>query len=90
MANLKWHVLDGSKATGQPGGSHMDHMRMAVTGTVAQTEGRLVGFFSKTHHGVFTHMGSNSHLHAVLAKEGVSGHVDGVTLKKGAVLLLPQ
>ncbi len=90
VANLKWHVLDGSKATGEPMKSHKDHMRMAVTGTVAQTEGKLVGFFSKKHYGVFTHMGSNSHLHVVLAKEGISGHVDGVTLKKGAVLLLPQ
>lgn len=90
IANVKWHVLDGSKASGQPMRSHEDHMRMAVTGTVAQTEGTLVGFFSKKHHGVFTHMGSNSHLHVVLAKEGISGHVDGITLKKGAVLLLPQ
>jgi acetolactate decarboxylase len=90
IANVKWHVLDGSKATAQPAKSHEDHMRMAVTGTVPQTEGTVVGFFSKQHHGVFTHMGSNSHLHVVLAKEGISGHVDGITLKKGAALLLPQ
>lgn len=90
IANLKWHVLDGSKAGPQPATSHEDHMKMAASGAVAQADGLLVGFFSKNHHGVFTHMGSNSHFHVVLAKEGITGHVDGITLKKGATLLLPQ
>ncbi|WP_428261407.1 acetolactate decarboxylase [Haliangium sp.] len=90
LENLEWHVLDGSKAGDKPVTSHADHQRMSIQGSVPQAEGTLVGFFSKQHHGVFTHMGSNSHLHVVLSEKGISGHVDGVDIKKGSVLLLPQ
>lgn len=90
LASVEWHVLDASKAGDQPAHSHEDHQRASVRGTVPETEGTLVGFFSKQHQGVFTHMGSNSHFHVVLAKEKISGHVDGVVIKKGATLLLPQ
>ncbi|KYF49736.1 hypothetical protein BE08_06035 [Sorangium cellulosum] len=90
VADLHWHVLDASKLEHHPGMSHEDHIRGAVKGTVPQGDALLVGFFSKEHHGVFTHMGSNSHFHVVLAKENISGHVDSVTIKKGATLLLPE
>lgn len=90
VADLHWHVLDPSKLEHKAGMSHEDHMRSAVKGTVPQADALLVGFFSKEHHGVFTHVGSNSHFHVVLAKENISGHVDRVTIKKGATLLVPR
>lgn len=90
LESLEWHVLDPSRAGDEPATSHADHQRMSVRGTVPQAQGVLVGFFSKQHHGVFTHMGSNSHFHVVLSKEKISGHVDGVVIKRGATLLLPR
>ncbi|MGK3992147.1 acetolactate decarboxylase [Sorangium sp. So ce1024] len=85
--DLSWHVIDGSKLT--PGGGHADHLQASVSGTLPTAEGTLVGFFSKHHHGVFTHMGSNTHFHVVLPDRPLMGHVDGVTLARGARVLLP-
>lgn len=85
--DLSWHVIDGRKLA--PGGGHADHVRASVSGTLPAAEGTLVGFFSKRHHGVFTHMGSNTHFHVVLPERSLMGHVDGVTLARGARVLLP-
>ncbi|KYF73616.1 hypothetical protein BE15_33295 [Sorangium cellulosum] len=85
--DLSWHVIDGRKLA--PGGGHADHVRASVSGTLPAAEGTLVGFFSKRHHGVFTHMGSNTHFHVVLPERQLMGHVDSVTLARGARVLLP-
>ncbi|WP_437670250.1 acetolactate decarboxylase [Sorangium sp. So ce131] len=84
---LSWHVIDGRKLA--PGGGHADHVRASVRGTFPAAEGTLVGFFSKQHHGIFTHMGSNTHFHVVLPERPLTGHVDGVTVVGGARVLLP-
>lgn len=39
----------------------------------------MVGFFSQSHHGVFTHKGSNSHIHVI--DEDVTGHLDAIKLR---------
>lgn len=89
LTELKWHSLKG--VAPKPGGhTHAAHDQLVVTRTSAKAKGQLVGFFSTSHHGVFTHMGENTHLHVVLPAERHTGHVDAVTLKAGATLLLPQ
>jgi acetolactate decarboxylase len=88
VAALRWHVVDGSKL--QPGGGHADHARSAVSGLLERADARLIGFFSRTHQGVFTHMGSRSHFHVITADGAISGHVDGVDLRAGARLLVPR
>jgi alpha-acetolactate decarboxylase len=88
LAELKWHSLKG--VAPQPGGhSHADHDQLVVARALAKARGQLVGFFSTSHQGVFTHMGENTHFHVVLPAEKQMGHVDSVVLKKGATLLLP-
>jgi hypothetical protein len=86
VAMLKWHVVDGSKVL--PGAGHAEHARTAVSGVVERADARLVGFFSISHQGVFTHAGSRSHLHVLVESSRVSGHVDGVALEPGARLLI--
>lgn len=88
LVDLRWHVVDGSKLA--PGSSHEDHARTAVSGVEARVEGELVGFFSKSHAGVFTHHDSNTHFHVVLAERPLTGHVDKVSLARGARVLLPD
>jgi alpha-acetolactate decarboxylase len=61
-----------------------------VSGTLAEASGTLVGFFSKTHQGVFTHLGSNTHLHVVAPDAKVSGHVDAVTVPAGVEIGFPE
>jgi alpha-acetolactate decarboxylase len=88
VATLRWHVIDGSKM--QPGAGHAAHARSAVSGVLEQADAQLVGFFSRAHQGVFTHMGSHSHFHVVTRDGALTGHVDGVDLVAGARLLLPR
>jgi hypothetical protein len=89
LAALRWHVVDGSKLQ-QGGGEHADHARSGVSGVIERIDAQLVGFFSREHEGVFTHMGLHSHFHVVSRDGAVSGHVDGVALLAGARLLVPH
>lgn len=86
VANLRWHVIDGSKL--EPGAGHADHARSAVSGRFERIDAKLVGFHSTAHQGVFTHAGAHSHFHAVVEDPLTSGHVDEVTLLRGARLFV--
>lgn len=90
LADVRWHVVDGSKLGA--GADHSAHLRSGATGVIAAGSPgvTLVGFFSREHAGVFTHMGSSSHLHVVAAAPAISAHVDGVVLLEGARLRLPS
>jgi acetolactate decarboxylase len=81
-------VIDGRKLPGGPS-SHAEHLQAAVQIQRENVDGRLIGFFSTRHHGVFTHHSSNTHIHVVLPDEKLSGHVDNVTIAKEAILMLP-
>lgn len=87
LIDLRWHVVDGSKLA--PGSSHADHARTAVRGVVSEGEGELVGFHSREHQGVFTHRGSSTHFHVVVAASRITGHVDGVGVRRGATIFFP-
>lgn len=87
LEGVEWHVLNGSK-TGA-GAGHDDHMRAAVTGTIRGKAGILVGFFSKRHQGIFTHMGQRTHLHVLTSDHTIMGHADRAGIRAGSVLKLP-
>ncbi len=89
LADLHWHVIDGTRLAPGAGG-HAAHRDAAVTGEAASAEGTLIGFYSRSHQGVFTHMGSRIHMHVVLSDGSVSGHVDAVTLPAGTVVRLAE
>jgi acetolactate decarboxylase len=64
-------------------------MRNAITGRLVGQPVTVVGFFSRHHEGVFTHMGQRTHLH-VLSDDGAAmGHVDEIAVPSGAALKLP-
>ena len=86
--SLDWHVIDGSRLDGG-GGSHQDHLEAAVRFRRSNVQALLVGFYSNSDHGVFTHMGSNTHIHAVIEEPRSAGHVDAVHLPAGVVVRLP-
>lgn len=88
LFDLKWHVIDGRRAAPGPS-SHEQHMQMAAKGGATSTRGTLLGFFSKQHQGIFTHHGENTHFHFVDVEQKLTGHVDAVSVKKGAVLKVP-
>lgn len=85
---LEWHVVDGRRlASG--GTSHQDHLAASVQQTLEQTPARLIGFYSEGDQGIFTHMGSKTHIHCVLDEPLASGHVDHVTIPAGTSISFP-
>ncbi len=76
------HGVDPASQVAQPW--HFD--------STAPTQVRIVGFFAPNAGGVMTHHGSDTHLHALFTRDGelVTGHIDAVTVAKGAMLRLPK
>src|SRR5690606_17354732 len=88
VRDLQWHVIDGARLEPGPS-SHAAHQAAAERGELAAGDALLIGFRSRRHHGVFTHHGSDTHVHVVLREPGITGHVDRVDLPAGTVVLLP-
>ena len=86
--DLRWHVIDGNRLTGG-GTSHEDHLAAAAKMRLDRTPATLVGFYSKGDQGVFTHMGSTTHIHCVIDDPLSTGHVDHVIIPKGAEIQFP-
>ena len=80
---LHLHVLDGSCPIADPDGP--SPWRFFGEGEQAT----LVGFYAENSAGVLTHHGQATHVHAILSRRGVSGHLDDVSFPKGARLFLP-
>ena len=80
------HVLDGSCPIANPDGP--PPARVTGTGTGAETEAILVGFYAEGQGGVLTHHGQRTHLHAILSTPDgpVTGHVDSIEIQQGARL----
>jgi hypothetical protein len=72
LADLSAHILRGA-----------GHGRTTLTRESAQA--RVVGFFSRGDQGVFTHMGSFTHLHVLLDAD-ITAHVDGIVIRAGATI----
>ena len=89
LINLHWHVIDGRRAVPSPS-SHEQHMQMAAKGEAPTEHATLLGFFSKHHQGVFTHHGENTHFHFVDQEKRLTGHVDAVGIKAGALFKVPS
>lgn len=88
MRSLDWHVVDGSKL-GEGASSHAEHMAAGIQLSRLRVEATLLGFYSARDAGVFTHMGSRTHIHATIEDPYSSGHVDQVEIPAGTILRLP-
>lgn len=82
LTDVHWHVLKGPPA---PGADPHDHSTNAVVGEGAM-KATVVGFFSKHHQGVFTHMGQNTHAHVVTATASFTAHADQFSIVAQSVL----
>jgi acetolactate decarboxylase len=51
------------------------------------TDGEMIGFFSTSHKGIFTHHDSNIHAHLITADKTSMGHLDEVNFIAGAMQL---
>jgi acetolactate decarboxylase len=83
--SISMHVLD---RRGRTAAGHQDHNSIKAKFNYQDTEVELLGFWSDQHHGVFTHMDSNVHLHGRTLDGTMAGHVDEVEFES-AELWLP-
>lgn len=84
---MKYHII--SKPAEEETHNHELH-NLAKKHYVAQNvQGELLGFFSKTHEGVFTHRGHWIHTHFVSESRLHSGHVEDFRTKGKVIILLP-
>lgn len=86
--DLQWHVIDGNRLAAG-GTSHQDHLAASTQARLDQASATLVGFYSAGDQGVFTHMGSKTHIHCVLEEPLTTGHVDHVTIPVGTTIKFP-
>jgi acetolactate decarboxylase len=85
-AIVKYHVVN--KTDGRPHTMEL-HEQAKVSFQVKARPVEFLGFYSDQHHGVFTHHGTNVHVHVRTTDDKASGHVDEITLAPPSVLHLP-
>lgn len=85
--DVDWHLVNGKKEPSN------DHKHFApfnkLTDHRDQAEGIVIGFYSASNQGVYTHPGESWHLHIVFEKEEKAGHLDKISVKEGTLLKLP-
>lgn len=86
--SFDWHVINWKE--GDMEHSHQKHINSGLHGTIKNSAVKLLGFYSDSHHAIFTHHTTNMHIHVKTKDSKLAGHVDGLTLGKGMILKLPK
>jgi len=86
--SFDWHVINWKD--GDTEHSHEKHVSSGLHGTINNREVEMLGFYSGSHHAIFTHHTTNMHIHIKTVDNKVAGHVDGLTLGKGLILKVPK
>ena len=81
-SKIRWHVVER-------GSTSHEHASTSFNRTETDVEVELLGFYSDHHQGVFTHHGSNTHIHLVNMETGMTAHVHDVIIKADSKLLIP-
>ena len=87
FSEVNWHIINAAEATAQ---NHEAYKKAGIEGHSVNENGRMLGFYSENHEGIFTHHGSYLHVHFVNDSITKMGHVDQLVLKEPMVLSLPK
>lgn len=71
---IKYHII--SKPEAEMEHDHEAHDRAKRHFTLQRIEGEVVGFYSQSHEGIFTHRGNYIHAHFVDAGKTTTGHLE--------------
>jgi len=88
MDSIDWHVINWKD--GDTIHTHQKHKTSGLYGTLEDKEVEMLGFYSKSHHAIFTHHTTNMHIHVKTIDDDLAGHVDGLYLGSGITLKLPD
>ncbi len=86
--SFDWHVINWKD--GDTDHSHEKHISSGLNGSIENRQVEMLGFYSDSHHAIFTHHTTNMHIHVKTVDNKIAGHVDGLTLGKGMILKLPD
>tara|TARA_B110000046_G_scaffold6876_1_gene7279 strand:+ start:2825 stop:3544 length:720 start_codon:yes stop_codon:yes gene_type:complete len=86
--SFDWHVINWKD--GDTEHSHEKHVSSGLHGTLENKAVEMLGFYSNSHHAIFTHHTTNMHIHVKTVDNKVAGHVDRLTLGEGMTLKLPE
>jgi len=86
LSAMDWHVINWPE--GDTEHSHEKHVASGLQGTLHDVDAAILGFYSNSHHAIFTHHTTNMHMHVSTGE--IAGHLDDVTLATGCILQLPQ
>ncbi|MBL4663222.1 MAG: decarboxylase [Flavobacteriaceae bacterium] len=87
-SSFDWHVINWKD--GDMEHSHEKHKSSGLNGTIENKQVKMLGFYSNSHHNIFTHHTTNLHIHVKTMDNKIAGHVDGLSLGKGMILKLPD
>jgi len=87
VVSANWHVINWP--AGDTVHSHAKHKSSGLHGTLKEQNATILGFYSRHHHGVFTHQGTNIHIHVISDDGKVAAHLDGAVLAPGMTLWFP-
>ena len=85
---LNWHVINWKE--GDTEHSHEKHIESGLNGTINNQEVEMLGFYSDSHHAIFTHHTTNMHIHMKLKNGKIAGHVDDLRVGHEMILKLPK
>jgi acetolactate decarboxylase len=86
--SFNWHVINWKN--GDTEHSHEKHVNSGLHGTIQNKAVTMLGFYSDSHHAIFTHHTTNMHIHVKTNDNKIAGHVDGLLFDKGMVLKIPD
>jgi acetolactate decarboxylase len=87
FTEIKWHIINASEATEA---NHDAYKKAGISGHSFNETGKILGFYSENHEGVFTHHGSYLHAHYVNDSITKMGHVDEIVIRSPLKLSLPK
>ncbi|MCW9036377.1 acetolactate decarboxylase [Altibacter sp.] len=88
VARLDWHIVNWDINNTQH--TEENHLRYGLNGVLSNGDVEIIGFYSKDHQGVFTHMKENTHMHFKTDNVSLAGHVDRIFLGNNMILKLPK
>lgn len=86
--SFNWHVINWKD--GDTEHSHQKHINSGLHSTIKDSEVTILGFYSDSHHAIFTHHTTNMHMHVKTSNNKIAGHLDAITLGENMVLKLPR
>jgi len=87
-ASLDWHIINWPD--GDTEHSHEKHKTSGLHGTLNNKQSTILGFYSDSHQGVFTHHSTSLHMHFKRTTGDLAGHVDGLSITEPFTLKLPK